>query len=109
MFEPERAVGGFAVARCAEIDADPPDGAADILITKIGPHLVARHGDQGQRCLVLVGTSASARVVGSGQDAAGDDQVVGAAGTEAAEVAGAAVVGQIKKPSGAGAEGQQVL
>src|SRR5262249_12406890 len=93
MFEPERAVISFAVAGCAEVDAYPAHGASHIFIAEVGPHLVVWHRNQGQRRLVLVAASAGARVIRSGQNAAGDDQVVGAAGAEAAEVAGAAVVG----------------
>src|SRR5437016_3740341 len=92
MLKPERAIVGLAITGGAEIEADALDDALDVLGAEEGPHLGLGHVDEADRRLVLVGAGASARVFGSREDAAGDDEVVGAARAEAAEVSRAAVV-----------------
>ncbi len=59
--------------------------------------------------LILIRAGARARVLGDRQDAAGDNEIIGAARAEAAEVAGAAVVAIVEVTRRPGAEGQQVL
>ena len=61
------------------------------------PRFDFRHVDECQRRSVLERAGAGAGVVGGVQDAVGRDEVGGAAGPEAAEVAGAAVVREVEE------------
>ena len=109
IFQPERAVIGFAIARRAQVDSDSSHRLLRRLRTERRPRFDLRHVNQGQRRLVLIAAHTGPRVIGRGEHSAGHDQVVGATGTKAAEVSGAAVVAEIQIAGGSGAERQQVL
>src|SRR5437899_251922 len=96
MFEPQRAVFCAAIAWRAKGNAEPLHGPLKFLGAEEGPHLGLGHVDQADRGLVLVSARASSRVFRHCENAAGDDQIIGAAGTEAAEVACAAVVAVVE-------------
>src|SRR5690242_10048492 len=91
VLEPEGAIVGEAVAGCAEVNSDAADvGFAGGGVAHEGPHLDLCIGNQGEGSLDLVAARTRAGVIRGAENAAGDDQVIGATGAEAAKISGAA-------------------
>src|SRR5437016_3824737 len=102
--QPEGAVVGLASAGSAEVNAQAFDVALQFLAAGEGPRLGVGHVDKCDGRLILIGARAGAGVFRGREDAAGDDEIVGARGAEATEVAGAAVVFQVIVTGSSGAE-----